>query len=952
MQPHSPCSIAPRFMAPCAVLAVALLVSACARSNPDEMMASAEAYLSRQDAPAAVIQLKNALQERPDSARARFLLGQALQANGDIAGAATEYKKAEKLGYAADEVVPPLANALLLQGQYSQVTTDYASQQLSSAPAQAALQTTLALAWQRQQQNDKFTTHLANALQAQADYAPALLELARARAEAGDPAAAQAALDKIPPSSALEHEVLKLRGDIALRSQRDLDAALALYQQSVAVAPRYVQGHAAVVQLLLAQGKNEAAAEALQALVKIAPGQVPTLYWQAKLAYAKNDFKTAQEYSQKLLPLSPDNPNALELAGMAELGLGHYAQALPLLARALQLAPDLPIARRGMALTYARLGQFDKAIAALPTNLDSSDSDPAMQTVAGQVYLLHGEIERAQRHFSKAASLDPKNPLKRTSLAVSQLMGGQHTASALDELQNIAATDTGVMADMALISALLQSGSTDKALAAIDTLEKKRPGDVLPHFLRGRALLLKDDNAGARKAMEQVLKINRDYFPATEILARLDNAEKRPADARARLEAAIAQHPDNAQAHLSLVNLRAADGADKAELTALLLKAVEAAPNAPGPRLFLVEHYLRYSDFKLALAAAQQGAAMLPNDLPLLDALGRAQSANGEHHQAQATFSRLAALQPQSAQPYWRMANAYLAEGKRDAAGQSLHKALKVQPDLLQAQQGLVALAMAAQKPEEALEISRTVQKQRPNEIAGYMLEGNIHASNKAWDKAAEVSRAGLKKAPSPELALRLHAALSAGGKKAEADKWAAEWQRTQPKDIDFAFYLGSKAVASNDLTVALQQFERVTAVQPNNALVLNNLAWVKGRLGRPGALADAERANTLAPNQPAFMDTWAMLLSDAQQHEKAIALQKKAVQQSEPSQPSKDAQPASAQQQKQQQQQRLSFKLHLAKIYIKAGQKEAARPLLEELAAPGVQFSEQDEVAQLRQSL
>lgn len=951
MQPRSPRSIAPRFMAPCAVLAVALLASACARGNPDDMIASAEAYLSRQDAPAAVIQLKNALQERPDSARARFLLGQALQANGDIAGAATEYKKAEKLGYAADEVVPPLANALLLQGQYAQVTTDYASQQLTAAPAQAALQTTLALAWQRQQQDDKFKAHINTALQAQADYAPALLELARARADAGDPAAAQAALDKVPPASAVEHEVLKLRGDMALRGQRDLDAALALYQQSVAVAPRYVQGHAAVVQLLLAQGKHEAAAEALQTLVTIAPGQAPTLYWQAKLAYAKNDFKTAQEYAQKLLSLSPENPNALELAGMAELGLGRYAQAQPLLAKALKLAPDLPIARRGVALAYARLGQFDKAIAALPTNLDSSDSDPAMQTVAGQVYLLHGEVERAQRHFSKAASLDPNNPIKRTSLAVSQLMGGQHTASALGELQNIATSDAGVMADMALISALLQSGSTDRALDAIDALEKKRPGDVLPHFLRGRALLLKNDNAGARKAMEQVLKIDRDYFPATEILARLDNAEKRPADARARIEAAIAQHPDNAQARLSLVSLRAADGADKAELTALLLKAVEAVPNAPAPRLFLVEHYLRHSDFKLALAAAQQGLAVLPGDLQLLDAVGRAQSANGEHNQAQSTFSRLAALQPQSAQPHWRMANAYLAEGKREAAGQSLRKALKLQPDLLPAQQGLIALAMAAQKQGEALEISRAVQKQRPNEMAGYLLEGGIHANAKAWDKAAEVSRTGMKKAPGPELALRLHAALSAGGKKAEADQWAAEWQRTQPKDVNFAFYLGSKALTSNDLTVALQQFERVTAVQPDNALVLNNLAWVKGRLGRPGALADAERANTLAPNQPAFMDTWAMLLSDAQQHDKAIALQKKAIEQSQSqlqaSQPAKPAQP-----QQPQQQQLQSFKFHLAKIYLKAGQKDAARPLLDELAAAGAQFAEQAEAVRLRQSL
>lgn len=930
----------PRLLAPSAVLAVALLVSACARGNPDELIASAEDYLSRKDAPAAVIQLKNALQQHPDSARARFLLGQALQASGDMAGAETEYKKAQKLGYDPEEVVPRLANALLLQGRYSQLTAEYDSQPLTSAPGQAALQTVLAVAWQRQQQDDKFQTHIDTALKVQPDYAPALIALARARIEAGKLDTALALLDKIPAQSSVEHEALKLRGDMELLSQRDVDAALALYQQAVKLQPRYTEGHAAVVQVLLSQGKTDAAAQALQALMKVAPGQAPTLYWQAKLAYAKNDFKAVQKHAQDLLRITPENVYALELAGMAELGLSRYVQAEPLLAKALQLSPNLPMARRGMALTYARLGQFDKAMATLPADLENSNSDSAMQSVAGQVYLLHGEVDRAQRYFSKASSLDPQNPLKRTSLAVSRLMGGQ-TEAGLAELQNIAISDDGVVADMALINALLQSGGVDRALDAIGALEKKRPDDALPHFLRGRALLLKNDLAGARKAMERVLQLDRDYFPAIEILARLDNADKRPGDARARIDAAIQQHPGNVQARLALVNLRAANGADKAELVSLLGQAVQAAPDNPTPRLLLVDHYVRNNELKDALSAAQQGVAAVPDNVLLLDALGRVQSANGEHNQAQSTFSRIAALQPQSPQPYLRMASAYLAEGKRDAASQSLRKSLEIQPDLLQAQQGLIALAMAAKKPGDALSISRTVQKQRPKEAAGYVMESDIQAAAKAWDKAAEVSRAGLKQVSSPELAVRLHAALSASGKKSDADQWATEWQRTQPKDVDFAFYVGSKAMTSNDLPKALQQFERVVSLQPDNAVVLNNLAWVKGRLGRAGALADAERANTLVPNQPAFMDTWALLLSDAQQHEKAIELQKKVIQRQQQL-PSQQQQP----------QMLLLFKLHLAKIYLKAGQKDAARPLLLELSAPGLQFSGQAEVAQLQQSL
>ena len=919
-----------RFSAPVALLSLALLVSACGRNNPDELITSAEGYLAQKDAPAAIIQLKNALQANPDSARARFLLGQALLATGDAAGAETEFRKAQELGAAPDEVIPALADSLLLQRQYRKLTTDYADHRLASAQAQASLKTALALAWKRQGQEDKFRSGIDEALKAKADHGPALIELARATAERGDIDGALIRLDQIPRQSSSADEALKLRGDVLMYGKRDMDAALAAYRDALQVNPSFKEGQAAVVQLLLLQGKTDAAAEALQGLAKAAPGQPLALYLQAMLAYAKNDLKTAQEHVQKLLTITPDNSRANELAGMTELRLGANVQAEALLAKALQLTPGLPMARRGLVTAYVRMGRLDKAIAMLPPDVESNDRDPGMLALAGQVYMLHGDVDRAQRYFAKASSLDPKDPAKRTSLAVSQLASGRSDA-ALGELQSIASSDDGVVADMALINALLQERKVDQALKAIEALEKKRPTDLLPVFLRGRALLLKRDVAGARKAMERVLEIDPNYFPAVGVLAALDNADKRPDDARARIDGAIKRQPGNIHAHLALVELRSANGADKTELADLLRKTVDAAPSNPLPRLLLAEHYLRNSESKAALTVAQQAVAALPDNVQLLDVLGRAHSANGEHNQAQTSFNRMAALQPQSPQPYLRMASAHLVARNSAAASNSLRKALEIEPNSLEAQQGLASLAMAAQKPGDAIAISRAIQKQRPKEAVGYVLEGEIHVAGKAWDKAIDVFRAGLKKTSSPELAVRLHEVLISAGKKPEADRWATEWLNSQPKDATLPFYLGVLAMGGNDLADGLRQFERVIALQPNNAIALNNAAWIKGRLGRDGALIDAERANVLVPNQPAFMDTWAMLLSAANQHEKAVDLQKKALQ----------LQP-----------QALGLKLNLAKIYMKAGQKDAARAVLDELSAAGERFPAQAEVEQLKKSL
>jgi predicted Zn-dependent protease len=110
-----------------------------------------------------------------------------------------------------------------------------------------------------------------------------------------------------------------------------------------------------------------------------------------------------------------------------------------------------------------------------------------------------------------------------------------------------------------------------------------------------------------------------------------------------------------------------------------------------------------------------------------------------------------------------------------------------------------------------------------------------------------------------------------------------------------------------------------------------NNLAWVTAKLNKEGAIALAEKANALAPNQPAFMDTLAVLLSDKGDYAKAVELQTKVMTQ----------QPQNA-----------LFRLNLAKIHIKGGKKDLAKKELDELAKLGDKFGGQAEVAGLLKGL
>ncbi|MEO8545622.1 MAG: tetratricopeptide repeat protein, partial [Burkholderiaceae bacterium] len=133
-----------RAMAASLLLALALV--ACSGEKPEAMLASARDYMAKDDLKSAVIQVKNALQQNPDLAEARYILGVALLRSGDAVGAETELRKAMALNYPDEKVVPPLAQAMLAQGQSKKLIDEFASKDLALPAAKAELLTALATA--------------------------------------------------------------------------------------------------------------------------------------------------------------------------------------------------------------------------------------------------------------------------------------------------------------------------------------------------------------------------------------------------------------------------------------------------------------------------------------------------------------------------------------------------------------------------------------------------------------------------------------------------------------------------------------------------------------------------------------------------------------------------------------------------------------------------------------
>ena len=904
-------------------------LAGCTQESPEALLGSAKDYLAKKEPRAAVIQLKTALQKEPGLAEARFLLGSSLLESGDAVAAEVELRKALDFKYPQAAVLPLLAKALVLQGKGQRVIQDYASVSLADPAAAAALKTALATAYAQQGNSALAQAASGDALQAVPGYGPALLVQARLKAAQRQFDGAFALVDQILAKDPNNYEALQLKGDLLFFVKNDAPAALTAQRQAVAVRNDWLPAHASILEILLSQRDLAAARTELDALKKVAPHQPQTLYFEAQLAYLDKDFKTAKDLEQQLLKVAPDDTRVLLLAASIELQAGSLVQAESYATKALQAAPDVAVARLLAAQVYLRSGQASKARDTLAPMLEKPDVNAETLALAGQAALQSGDSMNAEAYFARAAKLDPNDTRSRTALALGQFAKGNADLG-YAQLQQIAASDKGTIADMALISARLSQRDYDGALQAIDAMERKQPAKPLAAQLRGQIQLARKDLAAARLSFGKALAIDPLYFPAAASLAEMDLRDKKPAEAVKRFDKILAADPKNVQALIATAELRAQAGASKDEVAALLRNAVKLNPTVAAPRLRLIDLYLRTKDTNAALTAAQDAIATLPDSPELLDALGRAQMASGDVNQAISSFNKLATLQKLSPQPQMRLADAYMALKNPAAARQSLNGALEVAPQFLPAQRGLVILELSAGHPDQAMAMAKTIQRERPEQNFGFLLAGDVEAFRKNWNAAAADYREGLKRGPSTELASKLHNVLLSAQQRAEAQTFATGWIKDHPDDALFRSYLADLALAKPDYVEAETQLLAIVQLQSDNAIALNNLAWVTNKLKKPGAAAYAEKANALRPDQPDFMDTWATTLSDAGQLSKAIELEKKAI----------ALEPDNH-----------GFQLSLAKLYLKSGDKAQAKVELDKLAQLGDKFSGQAEVGELLKS-
>jgi putative PEP-CTERM system TPR-repeat lipoprotein len=913
-----------------AALALAGALAACGAEGPDRTLALAKADLAKNERSAAVLRLRGALQENPDAAELRFLLGRVLLELGDPVDAEKELRRAWEQGFDPEQAKPLVARALIERGEHRQVLRDFSAQQFRGAEARADVLVSHAYAHLAEGNLEAARLAVRQAIEAKPDHRRALIVQSLVRQSDGELEQATAGIDAVLAEGAASVEALRAKASIA-EARGDRPVAIDALRRIARLTPRDIGAHHQAIVLLLREGRTDEARAQVQAMRRAAAQHPLTAHAQAMVAVRERNLVAARDHLAEALKLDPAFAPSLLLAGSVNAQLGAFEVAEKHLQTLLAKNPGNLAGQQAMIGILLSTGRTDQAKAMAQRLLGAAPDHPNALMAAAAVHLQTGDPRKAEPLFQKATASDPKQHRAYTGLALARLESGEHERVIQDLMSASAADESEVEADSLLLRYYVAKGQFDKALEVVATIARKQPGEGRLLNLEGEVLAAAGRTEEARAAFEKAFETRPDFMPPLRNLARLDLAENKPERARKRFEEAIARWPEEPRILVTYAQFLTVTKADPDTVRRTLEHAVAVSPGDAETRIALTKFHADRRDLDRALTATEAAVAAIPGDVRLLALLAEVQSRAKKPELAAVTLAKAIALAPDSASLLVGLSDAQLAHGAEGAALDSARKAVTLQPADGQAVTRVVTLEQRAGRPAEALKAARELQKLRPDDATGYLLEGRIHRAARNSSEAARVYRLGLQNAGAPQIAIALHQLLRSAGRPAEAEKLAAEWVKAHPRDKAMRAYLAETALTSGDYRNAFRAYAALAEDYPSDARIANNLAWAAYRMGEPTSVHHAQRAYRLAPDDPNVMDTLGWLLVEFGEVRRGTELLRQAVA-AAPEEP--------------------GLRLHLAKALLKLGDKHGARWELDEIAKLGDRYPRQEEVRRLRAGL
>lgn len=844
-----------RNLSACSLLLISGLLYA---ADTEQYIQEAKAYLEKGEPKAAVIQLKNALQENPTSIEARLMLGKIYLKAGDGASAEKEFDRAKRLNAAKSYWELDLAKSYLLQRKHQEILDNISDDPDNAMEDRVALLLIRGDAFLGLRKFQEARETFNQALTVNIESPEAMLGLVMVDIAENKRTEALNSLDQLLTSYPDNVPALVLRAELNMQTGKS-EPALADFNKAISLQENNARALLGRANINLAGGKLEETKKDLAKLEGLVPGHPKLLHLSGAVALLEKDLDKAETLLQQAYNADPNNLQTQTMLGATHFYKGNLEAAHELLSQVLKAQPALLPAIKLLASVQDKLKQPEEVIKLLEPAQKYYSDDAQLMAMLGTAYMQVKRYEEGSALMTKAIEISPDLAAYRTQLALGLLAQGK-TGEAISELESTTSMEGEfVQADVLLVLSHINKKDYVKALEASQALEKKSPDNPISYNLTGLAYMMSGETDKAGQRFRKALEVDPNFITAYANLARLAMQKDDIEQAKEELNKARDKAPKNTTVLMGLADLAKREG-DQEKMITLLEQAQNGEPKSSRPGLILTQTYLSEGLPLKALRISSQLSADYPKEPAVLATHGRAQLASGDAINAVTTFKRLTEI-VKNAESLQMLGNAQQGAKQFDDARESYKEALELTPGSIPVLIGQYSLELSTGNTDLALTHAQTIQKALPDQAIGYEFAGTAYAFQNKPKQAIPLYEKAFNMQPSEKVAILLANQYVAAGDVNRGIATLQNWIEKNPNQIQPQLSLSMMLLSQGRNDDSIAEYEKVLQADKDNVIALNNLAWLYSTKGDKRASEVGKRAYELAPNRPEIIDTYGWIL-------------------------------------------------------------------------------------------
>jgi tetratricopeptide (TPR) repeat protein len=600
-------------------------------------------------------------------------------------------------------------------------------------------------------------------------------------------------------------------------------------------------------------------------------------------------------------------------------------------------ADSLKPGQQGVSMQLARVlaakANFAEAEAIYRRVIEKDKTFQSAYTELYRLFLFQNKPEDGERVLRLAFENNPKQFGYLTLLAMHYygLRRSDAMAGILNQIKSHA--KDFALAYLTVGDFYLRMGDGDSAIREYKEGIAKDPKQKGTYQKRVIEVLMRQSKRGeAAEVNSQILKENPNDNDARGLAATFLLDKGDIAKALAELQAVVTRAPDNAISRYNLGRAHAARG-EYEQARQQLQKAIELRPDYVLARLALAELQVAHSEFDAAMKTAEgvlaidkgNGSARLIESAALMG-LKR-------FDESRSLLDAMLKANPGSPDVLFQLGVVNLAENRFKEAEDAFRRSYQLNPANSRGLMGVVETLLAQNKSEDALKILQAESDKAPNRLDLQVALGNtavragkfdlaIQTFNKVLGQVDKGSRQG-------DLYLRIGETYRRKGDANSAVQALQKARETLPDNIVVLSTLALVFDTAARKPEARQVYEATLKLDPNNAVALNNLAFLLCETGGDldDALTKAQRAKQLLPGLFEISDTLGWIYLKKNLSDNAIEIFKDLVAK-EPN--------------------HSTYRFHLGMAYSQKGDKSRALDQLKEALKYNPAKDEKDKIQQL----